>query len=113
MIRRWQLTADGARFRNRFVRTEKFDLEEAEDRFAYATWTTQAPGGRIANLFGSSIGNQAGVSVHEKGGELFAFDESSLPHVLDPETLQTKGTSRMGAPDDVPDAVKRRRNRHD
>ena len=53
----------------------------------------------FANLFGTSIANQAGVSVHLKDGQLYAFDESSLPYALDPESLETEGQAGMGLPD--------------
>jgi all-trans-8'-apo-beta-carotenal 15,15'-oxygenase len=84
--------ADGAvRYRNRFVRTRKLVEEEAAGRYLYATWTTQAPGGRFANLFGRAIRSQAGVSTAAKNGRIYAFDESAPPHELDARTLETRG----------------------
>lgn len=99
MLQCFDFGDDGVRFRNRFTRTEKYREEEASGRYSYATWTTRAPGGRLANLFATSMGNQAGVSVYEKQGTLYAFDESSLPHAVDPDTLETRGLSRMGLPE--------------
>jgi all-trans-8'-apo-beta-carotenal 15,15'-oxygenase len=87
------------RFRSRFVRTTKFTEEEAAARFRYATWTTQAPGGLLTNLFGRRMANQAGVTVVMRNGRLFAFDESAVPYELDPETLATLGPSTLGVTD--------------
>ena len=75
---------------NRFVRTRKWLDEEAKEKYIYNTWTTRRPGGMIKNAFmqGKFTG-QAGVSVRVIDGKLYAFDESSLPYQLDPETLET------------------------
>ena len=88
----------GVRFRNKFVRTKKFVDEQAAGRFLYATWCTQAPGGVLANLFGRSMANQAGVTVMVRSGRLYAFDETAQPYELDPETLETIGLSQLGLP---------------
>ena len=84
------------RFRNRFVRTQKFIEESRLDRFKYATWSTQAPGGPFVNIMGWNIANQAGVTVIRQGQEIFALDEGSLPYRMDAETLETLGTRDLG-----------------
>src|SRR5215469_12197065 len=43
MIRATTFVDGKARFRNRFVRTQKFEAEEKAGRFLYPTWTTPAP----------------------------------------------------------------------
>jgi len=78
--------ADGrARFRNRFVRTAKYDAEEKAGTFLYPTWTTPAPTNR------SCIPNhsQAGVMAVVKAGVLYAFDEIGSPWALDAPSLET------------------------
>ncbi len=91
MIQEYAVGEGSVRYRNRFVRTQKLAAEEAAGRYLYATWTTQAPGGRFANLFARAIRSQAGVSVCAKNGRIYAFDESAPPHELDPRTLDTRG----------------------
>lgn len=99
MIQAFDFTASGVRYRNRYTRTRKFVDEEGEGAFRYATWTTQAPGGAFSNLFARSMSNQAGVSTAVKRDHLYVFDESSVPHELDPNTLETIGTSTLGLPE--------------
>ena len=77
-------------YRNRFVRTKKWLEEESAGKFIYNTWTTRRPGGALKNAFmQGKFGGQAGVTVRVIDGKLFAFDESSLPYELHPETLET------------------------
>lgn len=98
MIQAFHIRAGKVRFHNAFVRTKKYQEEETAGRFLYETWTTQAPGGLLANL-GANIGNQAGVTVIIRNDKLYAFDESSQPYELDPETLTTRGLSHLGLPE--------------
>jgi all-trans-8'-apo-beta-carotenal 15,15'-oxygenase len=103
MIQRFLFHDRGVRYRNRFVRTPKFRAEEAAGRFLYPTWSTLAPGGLWHNFWGPGrIRSQAGVTVFPWRGLLYAFDESSLPFALDPETLETLGESRLGFPPETP-----------
>ena len=96
MIQAFQFRDGRVRYQNRFVRTEKYLKEEEAGEFLYPTWATQAPGGISANL-GVGIMNQAGVTVVRRKDRLFAFDEGFLPYELDPETLETRGMSDLGA----------------
>ncbi|SNB47652.1 carotenoid oxygenase family protein [Geobacter sp. DSM 9736] len=92
----------GVRYRNRFVRTPKFIEEEAAGCFTRPTWSTQAPGGWLANIWrAGDVISQAGISVVFWRGKLFAFDESSLPFEIDPETLATVGETSFGLPRDL------------
>ena len=84
------------RYRNRFVRTEKFVEEEKAGRFMNGTWSTRAPGGFLANL-GVGAKSQAGVTTLVRGGKLLAFDEINPPYALDPSTLKTEGQYRVEA----------------
>jgi all-trans-8'-apo-beta-carotenal 15,15'-oxygenase len=100
MVQSFRFHDAGVHYRNRFVRTEKFQAEEAAGRFLYPSWSTQAPGGFWANFMGAgSLKGQAGVTVFPWRGRLYAFDECSLPYELDPDTLETTGISRLGLPD--------------
>lgn len=102
MIQAFTFGSGRVRYRNRFVRTDKFIAEEREGRFRYATWSTQAPGGPLANLFGLSMADQAGVTVVCRGNSLYAFDEATTPFELDPATLITRGRSDLGLKNDRP-----------
>jgi all-trans-8'-apo-beta-carotenal 15,15'-oxygenase len=83
--------ADGqARFRNRFVQTQKYQQESKVGRFLHPTWTTSAPS-FFDNLPGFPTQSQAGVTPVIKNGTLFAFDEVGIPYGLDPMTLATTG----------------------
>jgi all-trans-8'-apo-beta-carotenal 15,15'-oxygenase len=42
--------------------------------------------------------SQAGITVYLINGRLYAFDESSYPYALDPDTLKTIGESSLGIP---------------
>ena len=95
MVQAYHIREGGVKYLNRFTQTEKYVDEQISGEFQYATWSTQAPGGVLFNLFGMGMRNQAGVSVVHNNGKLYAFDESSQPHELDPETLYTIGISHM------------------
>lgn len=97
MVHGWRLGNGRIDFRNRFVRTEKYNEESAAGKYLYPTWSTQAPGGMLANL-GGAFKNQAGISVVVRDGRLFAFDEFQPPYELDPRTLETLGVSWLGQP---------------
>lgn len=96
MIRAFDFTDGGVRFRNRFVRTSKFVAEEAAGRYLHATWGTRAPGGMLSNIGGGDVISQAGVTPVVWDGRLLAFDETGLPWSLDLETLETGGEYQVG-----------------
>jgi len=103
LIQRFHFHDHGVRFRCRFVQTPKFREEAAAGRFLYPTWSTLAPGGLWNNIWGPGrIRSQAGVTVFPWRGRLYAFDESSLPFEMDPETLATYGESRLGVAPETP-----------
>jgi all-trans-8'-apo-beta-carotenal 15,15'-oxygenase len=92
--------ADGvARYDARFVRTPKFLREEQAGRFVHPTWTTRAPGGMLSNLGGGRVESQAGVTVYDVGGRVYALDESSPIFELNPQTLDTIGPVAPGLAD--------------
>ena len=90
MVQAFQFRNGTVAYKNRFVRTSKWLEEEAAGKFLYNTWTTRRPGGVLKNaLMQGKFKGQAGVTVKVVNGKLYAFDESSLPYELDPETLET------------------------
>ncbi|ABB32671.1 Carotenoid oxygenase [Geobacter metallireducens RCH3] len=97
MVQSFTVGDGGVRYRNRYVRTEKFVAEEAAGRFLYPTWSTQKPGGFWGNFWqAGSVPNQAGITVFWWRGKLYAFDEGNIPYELDPESLATAGPSNLG-----------------
>jgi all-trans-8'-apo-beta-carotenal 15,15'-oxygenase len=96
MVQAFKIFDGHAHFQNKFVRTEKYMEESAAGKFIYATWTTQAPDGVMANFLGGKIKSQAGVTVILRNGNLIAFDEFQQPYRLDPHSLETKGYARLG-----------------
>lgn len=84
-------------YKNKFVRTEKFVKETEAEKYLYGTWTTRAPGGIFKNWFHKGMPkNQAGVSTKVFNGQLYAFDESQYPYLLDPNTLNTIKETDLG-----------------
>jgi all-trans-8'-apo-beta-carotenal 15,15'-oxygenase len=96
MVQAFKIFDGRVNFQNKFVRTEKYLEESAAGKFIYATWSTQAPGGMMANFLGGKVKSQAGVTAVVRNEKLYAFDEFQLPYRLDPNTLETKGTARLG-----------------
>jgi all-trans-8'-apo-beta-carotenal 15,15'-oxygenase len=88
MIRATSFAGGQARFRNRFVRTDKYLAEEEAGAFLYPTWTTPAPG-FLDNIPCIPSRSQAGVTPVVKDGVLYAFDELGVPYGVDPVTLDT------------------------
>lgn len=88
--------ADGrVEFLNRFVRTPKFEAEEASGRFLYNSWTTP-----LEDPLREEDSGQAGVTVWPWGDRLYAFDENNLGWELDREDLGTRGPAAFGLPED-------------
>jgi len=97
MIQAFTFHERGVRFKNRFVKTRKFQEEEAAGRFLYPSWSTQAPGGVWGNAFkADAILSEASVTVYRWNGRLLAFDDTGQPWELDPNTLETMGETRLG-----------------
>ena len=100
MIQAFHFGDEGVHYQNRFVRTRKFVEESRANKFIYATWTTQAPGGVLSNLFARKMMSQAGVTVFLRNGKLYAFDDGLQAYELHPESLDTLSPTRLGLPED-------------
>lgn len=96
MITALRFDASGVTLRNRFVRTEGWQAEEQAGRFVYrGVFGTQKPGGPLANAFDLRLKNIANTHVVRLGDQLLALWEAAEPHALDPDTLETRGLSRL------------------
>jgi all-trans-8'-apo-beta-carotenal 15,15'-oxygenase len=96
MITALRFAGGQAELRNRFVRTEGWQAEEAADKFLYrGVFGTQKPGGIAANAFDLRLKNIANTHVVRLGDQLLALWEAAEPHALDPDSLETRGLSRL------------------
>jgi all-trans-8'-apo-beta-carotenal 15,15'-oxygenase len=96
MITALRFEGGQAVLRNRFVRTEGWQAEEQAERFVYrGVFGTQKPGGPLANAFDLRLKNIANTHVVRLGDQLLALWEAAEPHALDPDTLETRGLSRL------------------
>tara|TARA_E500000178_G_scaffold188147_1_gene186260 strand:- start:2535 stop:4049 length:1515 start_codon:yes stop_codon:yes gene_type:complete len=85
-----------AQLSNRFVRTEGWQAEEAAGKVLYrGVFGSQKPGGVMANAFDLRLKNIANTGVVRLGDDLLALWEAAEPHALDPDTLDTRGLSRL------------------
>ncbi len=81
---------------NRFVRTEGWLAEEAAGKVLYrGVFGSQKPGGRLANAFDLRLKNIANTNVVLLGDQLLALWEAAEPYALDPDSLETRGLSRL------------------
>jgi len=81
-----------AHFRNRYVRTEGYQAEQAAGQILYrGVFGTDKPGGWFANALDFKLKNIANTNVIYWGGKLLALWEAAEPHRLDPATLETVG----------------------
>jgi all-trans-8'-apo-beta-carotenal 15,15'-oxygenase len=92
MIHALTFAGDSVHFRNRFVRTAKYEQESKAGRFLHPTWTTPAPT-LLENIPGGPSLSQAGVAAIVKQGRLYAFDEVGIPYNVDPASLETLSQS--------------------
>ncbi|MCH9714431.1 MAG: carotenoid oxygenase family protein [Cyanobacteria bacterium] len=96
MITALRFEGGRALLRNRFVRTEGWQAEEQAGTFVYrGVFGTQKPGGPLANAFDLRLKNIANTHVVRLGDQLLALWEAAEPHALDPDTLETRGLSRL------------------
>ncbi|MFM8525210.1 MAG: carotenoid oxygenase family protein [Cyanobacteriota bacterium] len=96
MIAALRFSSEGLTLSNRFVRTEGWEEEERADKFLYrGVFGSQKPGGPMANAFDLRLKNIANTHVVRLGDQLLALWEAAEPHALDPETLETRGLSRL------------------
>lgn len=82
------------RFTNRFVRSEKFMLEEGAGRPLFRTFGTTFESSRLKRRI--ALESPVNVSVYPYRQSLLAFGEQGLPWELDPETLETRGEFDFG-----------------
>jgi len=88
MIHAFAIREGKAHYRNRWVRTQRFQMEREAGEALWgglADWTNSDP--RVEGIFP----NAANTNIIVHGGKLLALWEAGPPHELDPETLETRG----------------------
>jgi carotenoid cleavage dioxygenase-like enzyme len=93
MIHAFAFEGGRVRYRNRWVRTERFELEREAGESLFGGLTDMANNDPRAE--GRSI-NAANTNIIWHGQRLLALWEAGLPHELDPETLSTLGPYDFG-----------------
>ena len=66
MVQAYHIREGGVEYLNRFTKTQKYTDEQAAGEFQYATWSTQAPGGVLFNLFGGIKKPGRGFGISQK-----------------------------------------------
>ncbi|CAG9461377.1 unnamed protein product [Pedinophyceae sp. YPF-701] len=82
--------------RNKFVRTKGFLEDQAAGKFVAPSVFSTPSGGLALNLEFGPFKNPANTGILHWNGEVLTFNESGLPHALDPITLDTKGETDLG-----------------
>ncbi len=88
MVSMFRFSQGRVDFRQRYVRTDKFNTERAAGRALFGHYRnrfTDDPS--VAGIDRTT----ANTSMVWHGGRLFAVKEDGLPHELDPDTLETRG----------------------
>jgi carotenoid cleavage dioxygenase-like enzyme len=93
MIHAFTLEDGRARYRNRWVRTEKWLAENAAGR---ALWGGFDPMQADESVRGQDSGGVANTSVVMHAGRLLALEEGHAPFEIEPGTLASLGTYDLG-----------------
>lgn len=108
-VRALRFDEDGVvRYQGRFVDTMAYRIEASEGLIRYRGLGTLVAepnllrGGFLENLRAPTGKDVANTAIVPWGGRLLALWEGGLPHVLDPETLETLGTESFGSSIEAP-----------
>lgn len=95
MISQFILDGRSVRFRNRYVRTRHFEHGQKSSTVRFRGTGTQIPGGFLANV-GRLPENVANTNIVHCADGLLALWEIGNPYRIDPETLETLGSTDFG-----------------
>lgn len=90
MVHAISFTERGVWYRNRYVRTPKYQAETAQNKILYRGFGTNRSGGVLANI-GRMPENAANTHLMFHAGKLFALWEGGRPWQIDPVSLRTYG----------------------
>lgn len=88
MIHMFRFHDGQADYRSRWVRTERFELQEKARRALFGRYRnryTNAPEAKDAHM------GTANTTAMFHGGKLYSLKEDDLPYEIDPDTLETRG----------------------
>ncbi|WP_420995765.1 carotenoid oxygenase family protein [Cupriavidus sp. 30B13] len=88
MVHAFHIEDGRVRYRNRWVRTNKFRLERAAGQALFGSWGNPAT---TDPAVAGQAGGAANTNILWHGGRLLALEEAHLPVELDRETLATRG----------------------
>lgn len=88
MIHAFHIEDGRVSYRNRWVRTPKWQLEHDAHKALFGSWGN--PATTDPSVLGK-IGGTANTNIVWHAGKLLALVESNLPFALDPETLDAEG----------------------
>ena len=92
MLHGFHLVDGKVSYRNRWVRTPKWQLEDAAGRNLF---TGLDPRGNDPSVFGKD-GGVANTNIVWHAGKLLALEEAHMPTEIDPQTLETRGYQDFG-----------------
>mmetsp|Transcript_64161 Transcript_64161/g.177341 ORF Transcript_64161/g.177341 Transcript_64161/m.177341 type:complete len:604 (+) Transcript_64161:260-2071(+) len=96
MVTAYTIDDGKIRVKNRYVRTDEYEKEEAAGTILYRnTFGTQPKGGWTRNLFNVLQKNVANTNIIYWGGRLLTLWEAAQPYRLDPSTLNTMGLDTL------------------
>ncbi|MGT2491232.1 carotenoid oxygenase family protein [Cupriavidus basilensis] len=93
MVHAFHIEDGRVRYRNRWVRTNKFQREQAAGRALFGSWGN--PATTDAAVLGQNDG-VANTNILWHAGRLLALEEADLPVELDSESLATRGDVDYG-----------------
>lgn len=93
MVHAFQIEHGQVAYRNRWMRTPKWQVEHAAGKALFGTFGNPATSDR--SVIGLSTGT-ANTNIVAHGGRLFALEESHQPFEFDPRTLESRGYRRFG-----------------
>ncbi|QSX41247.1 carotenoid oxygenase family protein [Shewanella cyperi] len=94
MVQQFRIQQGGIRHQGRFVRTHKFQAEQAAGRFLYNAAGTAVPG--ALPVRNNDDANVANTALLPRNGELLALWEAGSPYRLDGDSLETLGVKSFG-----------------
>ncbi|MEL6221620.1 MAG: carotenoid oxygenase family protein [Cyanobacteria bacterium J06627_8] len=89
------IAPSGAHATHRYVQTEGYQAEEAENRFLYSNYGMTPPG-LLWERWGKPVKNSANTSVLALPDRVLALWEGGNPHALDLNHLETIGKDDLG-----------------
>ena len=89
MVQKFTFSGSGVAHLGRFVRTAKFEREQAAGKFLYSAFNTFIDKGE--SVSGPDAVNTANTNAIEHGGQVLAMWEGGSAYAMDPVSLNTKG----------------------